>query len=185
MDIDYEAAMVVRAELRAQIAADIAARRATNPAPATDSTIPQVIRFQPVAPKPSPVVGRPVRMAVAARNGLVGLHFGHAREFLVYEASATGVRLLGHRKVDSYCSGDESCGDADSLLARTIAALDGCEVVLCSRIGYEPWETLAAAGIQPNGEHAMQPIEEAVTAVWHEMLAAGKLAVTPAAAKRA
>ena len=31
MDIDYEAAMVVRAELRAQIAADIAARTNTKP----------------------------------------------------------------------------------------------------------------------------------------------------------
>jgi nitrogen fixation protein NifB len=36
--------------------------------------------------------------------------------------------------------------------------------VLCSRIGYEPWGKLEAAGIQPNGEHAMQPIEEAVMA---------------------
>jgi nitrogen fixation protein NifB len=70
----------------------------------------------------------------------------------------------------------------ESVLDRTIAALAGCEVVLCSKIGYEPWSQLEAAGIQPNGEHAMEAIEEAVAAVWCEMLAAGKLAA-PAAAK--
>jgi nitrogen fixation protein NifB len=68
------------------------------------------------------------------------------------------------------------------VLDRTIAALLGCEVVLCARIGYEPWGRLEAAGIAPNGEHALEPIEEAVAAVWREMLAAGKLAA-PAAAK--
>jgi len=115
-------------------------------------------------------------MAVAARGGVVAVHFGHAREFLIYEASAAGARLIGHRRVESYCAGDESCGDADSALTRTIEALVDCEVLLCARIGYEPWGRLEAAGIQPNGEHAMEAVEEAVMAVWQQMLAAGKLA---------
>jgi len=77
------------------------------------------------------------------------------------------------------------CGDGESVLDRTIKALAGCEVVLCSKIGFEPWGNLEAAGIQPNGEHAMQPIADAVMAVWHVMLAAGKLAAGPIVAKRA
>jgi nitrogen fixation protein NifB len=76
-----------------------------------------------------------------------------------------------------------SCGDGESVLDKTIKALEGCEVVLCSKIGYEPWGNLEAAGIQPNGEHAMEPIEEAVMAVWNEMLAAGKLATASATNK--
>ena len=40
-------------------------------------------------------------------------------------------------------------------------------------------------GIQPNGEHAMEEIEDAVMAVWNEMLAAGKLESPPQAKKRA
>jgi nitrogen fixation protein NifB len=68
------------------------------------------------------------------------------------------------------------------VLDKTIAALAGCEVVLCSKIGYEPWGALEAAGIAPNGEHAMEAIEDACAAVWREMLAAGQLA-KPAAAK--
>ncbi|HMW57122.1 MAG: nitrogenase cofactor biosynthesis protein NifB [Candidatus Accumulibacter phosphatis] len=184
MEIDYEAAMVVRAELRAQIAAELAEKRARAHA-ATATATPQVIKIQPQVAKSAPPVGRPVLMAVAAKNGLVAVHFGHAREFLVYEASASGARLIGHRRAESYCAGDESCGDAEAVLAATIRALADCEVVLCSRIGYEPWGQLEAAGIQPNGEYAMQPIEEAVMAVWNEMLAAGKLAVGQSTAKRA
>jgi len=53
--------------------------------------------------------------------------------------------------------------------------LKGCEVVLSAKIGFEPWAPLEAAGIQPNGEHAMEPIEEAIAAVYAEMIAAGKL----------
>ena len=54
-------------------------------------------------------------------------------------------------------------------------ALAGCEVVLCSKVGFEPWEHLEAAGIQPNGEHAMEPIEEAVAAVYLAMFQEGRL----------
>jgi nitrogen fixation protein NifB len=57
----------------------------------------------------------------------------------------------------------------------TIRELAGCEVVLCSKVGYEPWGPLEAAGIQPSGEHVMEPIEDAVLAVYEEMRAAGKL----------
>ncbi len=181
MEIDYEAAMAVRAELRAQVSADLAAKRAKEEAQRA-AVVPQLIEFQPRAEKPA---GRPVLMAVAAKGGVVASHFGHSREFLVYEASSTGARLVGHRKADAYCSGEENCIDGDSLLGRTIKALEDCEVVLCARIGIEPWGRLAAAGIQPNGEHAMEPIEEAAMAVWHEMLAAGKLAPEKTEAKRA
>lgn len=125
-------------------------------------------------------------MAVASKGmGVVNEHFGHAREFLIYEATEAGARLIGHRKTDLYCSGDDSCGDGESVLEKTIRALEGCEAVLCARIGFEPWGKLEAAGIKPNGEHAMEPIEEAVMAVWREMLAAGKLAQPAPERKRA
>jgi nitrogen fixation protein NifB len=170
MEIDYEAAMVVRAELRAKISAELEAKRAKAHAPPAA----QVVQFLPRKEKPV-VAGRPVLMAVAAKGGVVAVHFGHAKEFLVYEATAEGARFVGHRKAEQYCAGDETCGDGESVLDRTIKALAGCEVVLCSKIGFEPWGKLEAAGIQPNGEHAMEANEEAVMAVWNEMLAAGKL----------
>jgi len=119
---------------------------------------------------------RPVLMAVATTGGgVVNQHFGHAREFLIYEASAQDVRFIGHRKVDLYCSGGDTCGDAETALQKTIRTLAGCEAVLCSKIGYEPWGLLEDAGMEPNGEHAMEPIEEAVAAVYREMAEDGRL----------
>ena len=68
----------------------------------------------------------------------------------------------------------------ETVLGMTIKALDGCEVVLCSKIGYEPWSMLEEAGIQPNGEHAMEAIEDAVMAVYKEMIENGQLDDEPA-----
>ena len=175
-EIDYEAAMLRRREVRDAIIEQLDRQREARQAQAS-----------PLAGEAPPAL-RSVLMAVAGKNGVVGEHFGHAREFLVYEASPSGVRFVGHRKTDLYCSGADDCGDADpapeSVLERTIAALAGCEVVLCSRIGFEPWGRLEAAGILPNGEHALEAIEDAVLAVYQEMASSGKLA-EPARSRKA
>lgn len=122
-------------------------------------------------------------MAIATTGGgVINQHFGHATEFLVYEVTATAIRFLSHRKVEAYCSGGDTCGEAETALQRTVRTLEGCETVLCAKIGFEPWGMLEAAGVMPNGEHAYEPIEEALRAVYDEMRAAGKLA-TPAEAR--
>ena len=166
MDIDYAAAMEKRARVREELLGRLDAARGAKHA----------VQAAHAEARDGNAGLRPVLMAVATGGGgLVNQHFGHAREFLVYEASPEGVRFVGHRKTDLYCAGDETCGDGESVLDRTIAALAGCEVVLCSKIGFEPWGALESAGIVPNGEHAMETIDEAVLAVYREMAAAGKL----------
>jgi nitrogen fixation protein NifB len=168
INIDYVSAMTRRKEVHDGILQGLEAKREAR----------RLSQLAPVA-----CATRPVLMAVASTGqNLINQHFGHAREFLVYEASAQGARFVGHRKTELYCVGNEACGDesegrrfAGTKLARTLAALSGCEVVLCARIGFEPWNQLEAAGIQPNGEHAMEVIEDAVMAVYREMAAAGKL----------
>lgn len=171
MDVDYEAAMVKRKAIHDAIEAELEAKRnKPNEAMVTLSGMKQKET-------------RPVLMAVAsAGGGVVNQHFGHATEFLVYEASPTDVRFVSHRKVDLYCTGGDTCGDAETTLEKIIRTLDGCEVVLCSKIGFEPWGMLEDAGIQPNGEHAMEAIEDAVAAVYLEMAESGMLdeAVTTA-----
>lgn len=176
MEIDYQAAMKKRAVVQAGIEQELAAKREKTASAQVLVTLPAgKARSRP----------RPVLMAVATTGGgVINQHFGHAREFLVYEASADGVRFIGHRKVDQYCSGSDTCGDGESVLGRTVRALEGCEAVLCSKIGYEPWEMLEKAGIQPNGEHAMEPIEDAVMAVYWEMFESGQLAEKAAEEKR-
>jgi len=179
MKIDHQAALERRLALRAKVAAELENKRARAATPSEPAR--QVIGWHR---QPRAVLGRAVLMAVASRGGgLINEHFGHAREFIIYEASEAGARLVGHRKTDLYCSGGEACGDGETVLDRTIGALEGCERVLCSKIGIEPWGRLEAAGIKPDGEHGMESIEDAVMAVWREMLAAGQLA-TPAAGRR-
>jgi nitrogen fixation protein NifB len=99
------------------------------------------------------------RVAVATRgDGLVNQHFGHAREFLVYEVDRSGARLLGPRVVDRYCrSGDGE----DDALASVLRALADCQAVLVAMVGHCPRGQLAAAGIEPVMEFAHQPIEAA------------------------
>jgi len=175
MNFDEEflaAAMARRVALREKVVVEREAKHAKAHAPQPLGQA--VITLH--RPQKSALAGRQVLMAVAAKGGLINEHFGHAREFLVYEVTGAGAKLVGHRKTELYCSGDDSCGEGEDVLAKTIRALQGCEVVLCSKIGYEPWGRLESAGIQPNGEHPLEEIEPACIAVWHEMLKAGKLA---------
>jgi nitrogen fixation protein NifB len=167
MDINYPEAMKMRAEVHAAINAKLENKRLMR-----ESGV-RVINIQS---NKKTAKQRPVLMAVATKGGgIINEHFGHAGEFLIYEASSEGVRFIGHRKTTPYCEGDVSCGDGESVLDKTLKVLAGCEAVLCSKVGYEPWGPLEAAGIQPNGEHAMEPIEDAIVAVYEEMRAAGKL----------
>jgi nitrogen fixation protein NifB len=175
MDIDYAAAMRKRADVHAAIEASRKEQR-------RNATVSHV----PVTALQGGKEPRPVLMAVATSGGgVINQHFGHATEFLIYEASHQDVRFIGHRKVDVYCSGGDTCGDAETALQNNIRTLAGCEAVLCSKIGYEPWGMLEEAGIQPNGEHAMEPIEDAVAAVYREMVAAGLLDAAPLREARA
>jgi nitrogen fixation protein NifB len=115
-----------------------------------------------VAAAPSALTAR---VAVATRSGgLVDQHFGHAREFLVYDVSREGTRLAARRSTDAYCTGGE--GD-DGALAVALRALADCDAVLVSRIGRCPEGQLAAAGIEAATGQAFQPIEAAALS-WFE-----------------
>ena len=174
MEIDYPRAMEERRRVHATIEANRAAQRAGSG---------QTLVSIDTSKRTRKMERRPVLIAVASTGGgVIDQHFGHAREFLVHEADGQDVRFVGVRKVDLYCTGSDTCGDAETKLQQTIRTLSGCEAVLCSRIGYEPWGQLESAGIAPNGEHAMEPIEEAVAAVYQELAAAGRLARMPVAA---
>ncbi len=162
MKIDYQAAMQKRAAVQAAIAQELEAKRAA-PQPQVVSIPLDALKTK----KPS----RPVLMAVTTEGrGVINQHFGHAREFLVYEVSEAGVRFIGPRRADQYCTGGNECDvEMEDKMARSIAALKGCEVVLSSRIGLPPWEALEEAGIIPDTDHAMEPIDEALVDMYQRM----------------
>jgi nitrogen fixation protein NifB len=110
------------------------------------------------------IVAPPVLVAVATKGGgRINQHFGHAREFQVFEVSPAGIRFIGHRKTEQYCEG--GWGE-DATLDGVIAALEGVEAVLCAKIGDCPQESLRAAGITATDAQAMEWIEQGLAA-WY------------------
>jgi nitrogen fixation protein NifB len=106
----------------------------------------------------------PLLVAVATTGGgRINQHFGHAKEFQVYEASPAGVRFIGHRKVEQYCQG--GWGE-DASLDGTLALLEGVAAVLCSKVGRCPQDALRAAGISVSDAQAFEWIEAGVAA-WY------------------
>ncbi len=103
-------------------------------------------------------------VAVATKGGgRINEHFGHAREFQVYEASPKGISFVGHRKVEQYCMG--GFGE-DATLDGVIEALEGIDVVLCAKIGDCPKDSLVAAGIRATDAHGFDYIETAIGALY-------------------
>lgn len=108
---------------------------------------------------------RPILVAVATKGGgRINQHFGHAREFQVYEAGPSGVTFIGHRKVeDAYCKG--GFGE-DATLDSVSRTLEGVDAVLCSKIGDCPKKDLAAAGITVTDGYAFEYIEAAISSFY-------------------
>jgi nitrogen fixation protein NifB len=106
-----------------------------------------------------------ILVAVATKGGgRVNQHFGHAKEFQVYEASAAGVRFIGHRKVeDAYCKG--GFGE-DATLDSVLKTLEGVDTVLCAKIGDCPQGQLKSAGITATDAYAFEYIETAISACY-------------------
>ncbi len=102
-------------------------------------------------------------VAVATKgSGLINEHFGHAKEFQIYELSTAGAKFVGHRRVDLYCQG--GYGDEDSLVT-VIRAINDCHAVFVAKIGGCPKADLQKAGIDPVDQFAGEFIEKSAI-VW-------------------
>jgi MoaA/NifB/PqqE/SkfB family radical SAM enzyme len=119
------------------------------------------------APKCSPTGAVPLpgeecfRFAVASGSGYtVDLHFGHAKELLIYSASRSGVRFLERREIGKYCSGETDCGTAEDRLTPVLRAVSDCSAILVMRIGDVPRRALAEKGIHVS--MTCNRIEEAI-----------------------
>jgi len=107
-------------------------------------------------------------IAVATKGGgKVNEHFGHAKEFQVYELSTAGAKFVGHRRVDLYCQG--GYGEEDSL-ATIIRAINDCHAVFVAKIGGCPKNDLKSAGIDPVDQYAGEFIEQSAIAYFKDYL---------------
>lgn len=87
-----------------------------------------------------------ILVAVATKGGgIVNQHFGHAKEFQIFEVDANEAKFVGHRKIDQYCQGGYG---EEATLDHVIQAISDCKAVLASKIGGCPQEELKKAGLQ-------------------------------------
>ncbi|KUM25705.1 nitrogen fixation protein NifB [Mesorhizobium loti] len=120
--------------------------------------------------------GETLVIAVATKGGgRINEHFGHSKEFQVYEASQGGISFIGHRKVEQYCQGGRG---ADTTLDGVVAALKGVDIVLCAKIGDCPKDQLAEAGIRAMDVYGYDYIETAIGALYAAEFGSEALAAT-------
>lgn len=87
-----------------------------------------------------------ILVAVATKGGgIVNQHFGHAKEFQIYEVDANEVKFVGHRKIDHYC---QSGYGEEATLENIIQSISDCKAVLTSKIGRCPLEEIQKSGLQ-------------------------------------
>ncbi len=87
-----------------------------------------------------------ILVAVASKGGgLVNQHFGHAKEFMIYEVDAMEAKFVSHRKVADYCQGGYG---EEAMLKGIIETISDCTAVLAAKIGPCPQKKLKAAGLK-------------------------------------
>ncbi|MDO9105126.1 MAG: NifB/NifX family molybdenum-iron cluster-binding protein [Methylovulum sp.] len=78
----------------------------------------------------------PIRLAVASKEGLaISEHFGHAKQFRIYQADPDCCELLETREVAHYCLGQHSDQTA---MAGILESIKDCHAVFVAKIGDGP-----------------------------------------------
>jgi len=122
---------------------------------------------------------KPLLVAVATKGGgRINQHFGHAKEFQLFEVDGRQVKFLGVRRADNYCKGGYG---EDEALDPIIKALDGVSAVLVARIGDCPKQTLAEAGVTVIDDYAHEYIEASALAWWNRIMSSVNDAVMASA----
>ncbi|MEM9768612.1 MAG: nitrogenase cofactor biosynthesis protein NifB [Cyanobacteria bacterium P01_D01_bin.71] len=86
-----------------------------------------------------------VLVAVATKGGgLVNQHFGHAKEFMIYEVDALEAKFVGHRKVADYCQGGYG---EEAALEGIINTIADCKAILAAKVGPCPQKELKKVGL--------------------------------------
>ena len=99
-----------------------------------------------------------------AGEGTINLHFGNAKEFLIYEAGDKAIKFVMHRKVENpYCKGPEDC-DGSYPIEEIKNTLKDVDLLLTEKIGGCPQDELSSINLISDDSYALQPIEKSVFA---------------------
>ena len=112
-----------------------------------------------------------IKVAVtSSEKEMINLHFGSAKEFLIYEAGEKGVKFLQNRKVDTpYCSGPENC-DGTNPIEHIKQNLSDIDILLTAKIGDCPQKELSEINLKTDESYAYEPIKESVLKATREFL---------------
>jgi len=101
-----------------------------------------------------------VKVAVATKSGkVIDEHFGHAKDFKIYEIENMQCVYLESRNVDNYCQGGYS---DDSAMPKILDTIQDCAAVFVARIGEGPAEKLSKRGIEAVADYPWSEIEDAI-----------------------
>jgi nitrogen fixation protein NifX len=108
-----------------------------------------------------------LRLAVASQDGKgLNAHFGSARQFYIYEVSASDCQLREVADFDdaSNESGEHADGSEDRITPR-IAALAGCDLLFVLAIGAPVAARVVKADIHPIKIAAAEPMTDVIAKV--------------------
>jgi nitrogen fixation protein NifB len=93
-------------------------------------------------------------------EGMINMHFGSAKEFLIYEAGDKAIKFVMHRKLESSYSGV----DAENVdtIAEIKDTLKDVDILLTAKIGECPMGELKDIGLITDDSYANQPTEKSV-----------------------
>ncbi len=102
----------------------------------------------------------PIKVAVGTKTGIsIDVHFGHARQFLIYELRPDSCQLLEAREVDHYCHGQHG---SDSAMQKILFTIKDCHAVFSAMIDDGPKSKLAAIGVQSVSDFGHEAIEASI-----------------------
>ena len=121
--------------------------------------------YQPVVKETTDAV---YRFAVASKNGMyIDQHFGHVKEWYIYEYKNDSVSYIEKRKIGQYCEGSDVCEDKEDKITGIIETIADCSGVIAMRIGESPRRQLEKKNIEVVVTY--DRIEDAVLKVAHSL----------------
>jgi predicted Fe-Mo cluster-binding NifX family protein len=107
-----------------------------------------------------------IKIAIASSDGrTVNQHFGHARQFRIYQLDAEGAAFIEVRTTVPACSGHQH---SDYGLEQTAALIADCQAVVISQIGAGAIDLLLAQRTLP---YALEgSIDDALATLRHSKL---------------
>lgn len=99
----------------------------------------------------------PLLLAVATIDGLsINEHFGHVKQFRIYQATPDHCQFLETREVAHYCLGQHA---DESAMPGILEVVKDCYAVFVAKIGDGTTEKLKAIGVGAVSNYAYEAIE--------------------------